>query len=72
MDELWLKYRPTKFGEVVGQQKACDLLYELLGKNKLPHSLLMIISLLRPPYPAGSLTILRQRCAEAGCWLQSQ
>lgn len=60
--ELWRKYRPTTFDEVVGQDQAVSLLTNYLKRGNVPHSILFTgIS------GGGKSTLAHIMASEMGC-----
>lgn len=60
--ELYKKYRPTTFDEVVGQKALCRTLTEMGKSNSIPHTLL-----LHGPSGNGKTTIARILAAKMRC-----
>lgn len=60
--ELYLKYRPTCFRQVVGQDEAVRMLEEMMASGRVPHSLL-----LTGPSGCGKTTIARILKAHLEC-----
>lgn len=61
-NELWLKYRPKTFDEIVGQTTVVKLLKNFIKNNKVPHTILF-----SGPSGVGKTTLAHIMTAEMGC-----
>lgn len=61
-DELYKKYRPSKFSEVVGQREAVQQLIEMGKRKAVPHTLLF-----SGPSGCGKTTLARILRLKLGC-----
>lgn len=61
-DELYRRYRPTKFSEVVGQDESIRMLTEMGKSGKIPHALLFT-----GPSGTGKTTLGRILRKKIGC-----
>lgn len=62
MKEIYKKYRPTAFEEVVGQPDAVNVLTEMVGNDRVPHSMLFA-----GDSGCGKTTLARILKDELGC-----
>lgn len=60
--ELYKKYRPTKFDEIIGQSNTIKILKSFLKRNALPHTLLF-----SGPSGCGKTTLARILRKKLGC-----
>ena len=60
--ELYKKYRPTKFDEMIGNESTLASLKNMIGKNSLPHTILF-----SGPSGCGKTTLARILANELGC-----
>lgn len=61
--ELWIRHRPQKFEDVVGQDSAVKMLQGYLKKDKIPHAILFCGS-----SGIGKSTIAHIMAKEMGCY----
>ncbi len=62
LTELYKRYRPTSFKEVIGQRESVNVLNDFLKKKQLPHALLIT-----GPSGTGKTTIARILQNKLGC-----
>lgn len=60
--ELYKKYRPKQFKEVVGQENAVNTLTQMVNKNNVPHAILF-----SGPSGCGKTTLARILTKKVGC-----